>query len=80
MKNLDTFKSISDISKTWATNPVNDLLKTNQLYSNFNELHAIAALQSSIKSISDNPLADAYFKAKGKEKEKDADNKKDEKK
>ena len=72
MKNLDTFKSIGDFSKTLATNPVSEMLKNNQLYS-------IAALQNSIKSISNNPLVNAYFKVKSKEKERDVDNNEKEK-
>lgn len=73
MKSLDTFKSLGDISKVWTTNPISEIIKTNQLYSNMGNIQAMADLQSNLKSISEYPLVEAYLKAKNKEKEKDGD-------
>lgn len=68
MKSLDTFKSLGDISKNWTTNPISDILKTNQIYSNLGNIQAMTDLQNSLKSISEYPLVEAYLKAKNKEK------------
>lgn len=79
MKSLDTFKSLGDVSKAWTSNSLGEIIKTNQLYSNLGNIQVMADLQSSLKSISEYPLVEAYLKAKNKEKEKDTENKEGEK-
>ena len=71
IKSVETLKSLQELSKNWTNNPINELLKKNQAFSNLATNQAMNDLKDKINLVSDYPLVERYSNRKSTEKEKE---------